>query len=139
MYNSIYPQQGGVISPYNQVAFQQQQQRELQPQVLKGRPVSSFDEANASMIDLDGSMFIFPDIAGKKIYTKQILLDGRSELKTYALVDQSGSATEESVHEYVLRQDYDKAIKRLTDKITKLTQEVGKYAKHGANDGADDE
>lgn len=32
---------------------------------LKGRPVSSIDEARASTIDFDGSVFYFPDLANK--------------------------------------------------------------------------
>ena len=39
---------------------------------LKGRTVSSIDEARASTIDFDGSVFYFPDLANKRIYTKQI-------------------------------------------------------------------
>jgi hypothetical protein len=37
---------------------------------LKGRPVSSFEEARAMTIDFDGSTFFFPDLANKRIYTK---------------------------------------------------------------------
>ena len=37
---------------------------------LKGRPVASFDEARAMPIDFDGSIFFFPDLANKRIYTK---------------------------------------------------------------------
>jgi hypothetical protein len=37
---------------------------------IKGRPVSSLEEARASMIDFDGSIFYFPDVANKRIYTK---------------------------------------------------------------------
>jgi hypothetical protein len=37
---------------------------------LKGRPVASIEEAKASPIDFDGSIFFFPDVANKKIYTK---------------------------------------------------------------------
>lgn len=37
---------------------------------LKRRPVSSIDEACASTIDFDGSVFYFPDLANKRIYTK---------------------------------------------------------------------
>lgn len=52
---------------------------------IKGRPVSSYDEAKASMIDLDGSVFIFPDYGNNKIYTKQINLDGTATINTYTL------------------------------------------------------
>ena len=60
-YNSMFPQNNMMM----------QQQQGMQMQVIKGRPVSSYDEAKASMIDLDGSLFVFTDVANKKIYTKQ--------------------------------------------------------------------
>jgi hypothetical protein len=47
--------------------------------------VSSIEEARASSIDFDGSIFYFPDLANKRIYTKQINLDGTSSLKVYEL------------------------------------------------------
>lgn len=50
---------------------------------LKGRPVSSLEEARAASIDFDGSIFFFPDIANKRIYTKQINLDGTASLHMY--------------------------------------------------------
>lgn len=53
---------------------------------LKGRAVTNYEEARAAMIDFDGSLFIFPDVSNKKIYTKRINLDGSSELLTYVLV-----------------------------------------------------
>ena len=53
--------------------------------VLKGRPVSSLDEARASSIDFDGTVFYFPDLANKRIYTKQINMDGTATLLMYEL------------------------------------------------------
>lgn len=35
------------------------------------------------MIDFDGSVFYFPDLANNKIYTKQINMDGTSSLYVY--------------------------------------------------------
>ena len=52
---------------------------------LKGRPVSSIDEARASSVDFDGSVFYFPDLANKCIYTKQINMDGTATLLMYEL------------------------------------------------------
>lgn len=52
---------------------------------LKGRPVSSFEEARASIIDFDGSIFYFPDLANKCIYTKQINADGTAQINMYEL------------------------------------------------------
>ena len=53
--------------------------------VLKGRPVSNEQEANAAMIDFDGSLFIFPDKAHGKIYTKQLGLDGNIIFERYSI------------------------------------------------------
>jgi len=51
---------------------------------LKCRPVSSKEEAMASQIDLDGSLWVFTDIGNGKIYTKQINNDGTASFRTYA-------------------------------------------------------
>ena len=59
----------------------------LMPVGLKGRPVSSLEEVRAAQIDFDGSVFVFPDIANKRIYTKQINLDGTASLNMYALAE----------------------------------------------------
>jgi hypothetical protein len=47
--------------------------------------VSSLEEARATSIDFDGSIFYFPDIANKCIYTKQINIDGTANLQMYEL------------------------------------------------------
>lgn len=110
---------------YNQMFQQQemmQQQVPQQMQMIKGRPVSSLEEARASMIDLDGSMYVFTDVANKRIYTKQILLDGTSELKTYVLEEQKQSQTNIN-SSYVLQQDFEEAINILTEQINKLKGE----------------
>ena len=57
----------------------------IAPAFIKGRPVSSLEEARVSQIDLDGSVFIFPDLGNKKIYTKRINADGTATLQTYIL------------------------------------------------------
>ena len=78
MYNNYYPNYaGGGYGNYQSSQFLSQQSASPQ---LKGRLVSSIDEARAAQIDFDGSLFIFPDIANKKIYTKQINLNGVAEL-----------------------------------------------------------
>lgn len=81
----------GTYQPNNYQMQNNQQMGTMQ--VLKGRPVSSYDEAKASMIDLDGTLFVFTDIANNCIYTKQILLDGSAELKTYVLQEQKQHST----------------------------------------------
>ena len=87
-------------------------------QMMKCRPVSSYDEAKASMIDLDGSMFVFTDIANKKIYTKQILLDGSADLKTYVLQEQNTEQNNNDV--YVLKADFDNVINGLRNSIEEM-------------------
>lgn len=109
-YSNVYPNYYGV-----------NQQQQMQ-QTLKGRPVSSYDEAKASMIDLDGSLFVFTDVTNKRIYTKQILLDGSAEFKTYVLQEQKESNKEvnEDTNSYVLKRDFEKAINILGREIEQL-------------------
>lgn len=80
MYNNYYqpnlPQTANYQQPPRQITT---------PIGLKGRPVSSIDEARATSIDFDGSVFYFPDLANKCIYTKQINLDGTATLLMYEL------------------------------------------------------
>lgn len=89
VYNPVVPMQQRLnqmeqqFPQYSQPYGNQQSSQPIM--ALKGRAVTSLDEAKAAMIDLDGSMFIFPDIANKKIYTKQINLDGTATLNTYNL------------------------------------------------------
>lgn len=115
-YNAMFPQQN--------VMMQNQPQ---QTQFLKGRPVSSVEEARASMIDLDGTMFIFTDIANNKIYTKQILLDGTAELKTYVLEEQKQpivTQQKQSV-EYVTKQNFDEIINDIKTSIENMKEDLG--------------
>jgi hypothetical protein len=43
------------------------------------------EEARATSIDFDGSVFYFPDLANKLIYTKQINIDGTATMNVYEL------------------------------------------------------
>ena len=94
-----------------------------QQQYIKGRPVSSFDEAKAMAIDWDGSVFVFTDTANKRIYTKQIMLDGTAELKTYVLDEpvQSDVTSNTNVNnDYVLRSDFESMIQEMKNEIDEL-------------------
>ena len=51
--------------------------------IAQVRPVSSIEEVKAYPIDFDGSVFYFPDVANKRIYTKQINPDGSATLNVY--------------------------------------------------------
>lgn len=76
----MYPQYNNQMM-YSQ--YQGNQQNLQNSNSLKGRPVTSIEEAKAAQIDFDGSVFFFPDIANGKIYTKQINLNGIAEIKEY--------------------------------------------------------
>ena len=84
--NNTYYQQTAYAAPRAQMPTQPQQPvaQTVSP-YLKGRLVSSIEEARAQTIDFDGSVFYFPDLANKRIYTKQINLDGTSTLNMYEL------------------------------------------------------
>ena len=106
-----------------------------QTQLLKGNPVTSIDEARASRIDLDGSLFIFPDVTNKKIYTKQINLDGTASLITY-IQEIPSNVQEEPKNNLLTKEDItslEEQIKALNGKINELEERVDDYAKSYAN------
>ena len=88
--------------------------------VLKGRPVSSFEEARVAQIDLDGSVSIFPDLGNKRIYTKRINVDGTASISTYTL-DEHPTETDFSSTEYVSKAEFSELKQTLDDIIAKLT------------------
>jgi hypothetical protein len=75
---------------------------------LKGRPVSSIDEARASAVDFDGTIFYFPDLANKCIYTKQINMDGTATLNLYEL--KQIPISRETNDNFVTRDEFETAI-----------------------------
>lgn len=105
MYNNLSQQTSymyGYGMPQYQRMIQQQQNEQSAPAIantqpyvapvmmpqtnyIKGRPVVSIDEARASQIDLDGSLYVFPDLGNKKIYTKQINMDGTASFNVFEL------------------------------------------------------
>ena len=103
------PQQPYVV---NRPIYQQAVQN---PYVgIKGRPVASIEEARASIIDFDGSIFYFPDLANKRIYTKQINMDGTALLNMYELKE-IPVETNSVGAQYVTREEFEAAIKSLRE------------------------
>lgn len=90
-------------------------QNQYQPATsgLKGRPVSSIEEVRAAQIDFDGSLFIFPDIANKCIYTKQISATGSAILNKYNLQND----VQNTVPTYVTKEEFDSIISQLKTAI----------------------
>jgi hypothetical protein len=76
---------------------------------LKGRPVASLEEVRATSIDFDGSIFYFPDVANKRIYTKQINMDGTASLYMYELKE-IPSPEQPTNQSFVTREEFEDAI-----------------------------
>ena len=110
---NYYPQ-----SYQSQPGYMKQVANTPQPAIgLKGRPVASFEEARATSVDFDGSIFYFPDLANKKIYTKQILPDGTAQLNLYEMkmipMEQIGAEKD-----YVTRSEFESALASLKAILT---------------------
>ena len=87
---------------------------------LKGRPVASFEEARASIIDFDGSIFYFPDLANKCIYTKQINMDGTALINAYELKEipiQQEQAPNIDLKNFVTKDELNQAITQLREAL----------------------
>ena len=128
MYQNMQTGNGYYYNPYMQPSIQQPQypQRPETSQtayplnqgsyLIKGRPVASFEEARAAQIDFDGSLFVFPDIGNKKIYTKQINLDGTATLKTYSLIENESQIAPE----YVTKEEFNTALAQIQTILNNL-------------------
>lgn len=114
-------------TPSFQQYMPQPSQPQPQQQMLKGRPVSSVDEARAAQIDYDGSLFIFPDITGKKIYTRQVMLDGTSMFNTYSL-DESVDAKKTP---YVMRDEFENTVSDINTALLTLKNYIERTADNG--------
>lgn len=92
--------------------FQAQQPASRLPsQALKGRPVSSLDEVRGTAIDFDGSVFFFPDLANRRIYTKQINMDGTAALNVYEL--KNIPLTNEANLNFITREEFEQAMQQI--------------------------
>lgn len=109
-----YPNQPQQSYAPRQVPYEMPQQN-----LLKGRFVSSVDEVRAAQVDFDGSIFIFPDIANKKIYTKQIDLNGNVKLEEYDWVPIEKTA---AVGDFVTKQEFEETMAKVKETISQATQ-----------------
>lgn len=108
--NYMYPQQSQMIRPSYQANSMYQSGRV--------RPVSSLEEVRASVIDFDGSVFYFPDSANKRIYTKQINLDGTALLQMYALQEiPVAPPPEQLAAAYVSKEEFQQTITLLLEEM----------------------
>ncbi len=78
------------------------------------RPVSSIEEVRAFPIDFDGSVFYFADVANKRIYTKQINLDGTVNISLYEQKEFNNNITDQSTNSsYVTKQEFENTVNQL--------------------------
>ena len=76
------------------------------------RPVSSIEEVRACPIDFDGSVFYFADVANKRIYTKQVNLDGTVSINLYE--QRELNSTDQPMNaSYVTKQEFEYTINQL--------------------------
>ena len=114
---NYYPQQTQQVTQ-QQPVYQMPVYRQAPPQSgLKGRLVTSLEEARATSIDFDGSVFYFPDLANKRIYTKQINIDGTASLYVYELrempMERDLSSLVPSVEKFVTREEFEQVLQQL--------------------------
>lgn len=82
--------------------------------MLKGRLVSSLEEVKGALIDFDGSIHYFHDIAGRKIYTKQFNMDGTTTILMYSLVEPV-VASPQQTQDYVTREEFNALLRELNE------------------------
>lgn len=95
---------------------------QMQQNLIKGRAVTSIDEVKGSMIDLDGSLFVFPDIGNNKIHTKQINLDGTATIRTYVL--ELENKKEEK--QYIEKGEFENIVNKMNERINQLQNKINK-------------
>ena len=102
-----------------------------QPQgiYLKGRAVTGIEEVRGTIIDQDGSLFIFPDIGHNKIYTKQINIDGTATINSFAL-EKTPVQTEQK---YVEVEQMNKIINDFNQQIQILQQRIEELSTAGTS------
>ena len=114
-----YQQQYGAINRpvYGTTATPLQQPNSATQRI---RPVASLDEVRAMNIDFDGSVFYFPDYANRKIYTKQINMDGTASINMYELKE-IPSAQPASV-DFVTRDEFNATLSSIKEVFAQIMQ-----------------
>lgn len=113
--------------------------QQMQPQtaqtmtsgLLKGRAVTSIDEAKAAMIDLDGTPNIFTDFANGRIYVKYTTLNGTAALDVYSVQVSPSAPQGSSVapgQEYVSVGLFNDKIAEIQSSLANLSQQLSGMA-----------
>ena len=117
MYN-YYQQQ----VPYGNYAGAGYSQNIPGPMGIKGRPVASLEEVRAAQIDFDGTVSVFPDLAHKRIYTKQIGMDGNPSLNIYELIPQPTPVSSADITNLVTKEELEIALTQLKESLTQAPE-----------------
>lgn len=83
------------------------------------RPVTSLEEVRACPIEFDGSVFYFTDVANKRIYTKQIGMDGSAIINLYEQKEIQ-PVTVSVNNNYVTKEEFEQTIRQLIEKYEKI-------------------
>lgn len=121
MFYGYQPQQNARF--FSRSNFQQQQQWSG----LKGRPVSSVEEVRGTIVESDGSLFIFPDLGHKRIYTKQINYNGESIINCYSIdtnFNNQDTLQNINIQDYVKVDEINKIVSELSSEINNLKQKI---------------
>ena len=126
-YGPYNPYAGATQQMQQRLNYLQQQQQMYQPAYqqsiqqapvqLKGRIVTSIDEAKAAQVDLDGSSTYFPAPAEGKVYEKLIGINGLPVFRVYTL--QEGGAQKQPVYAD------NNVVIALQRRIEKLEEQIG--------------
>lgn len=104
--------------------YMQNQTQSMMPQMpqpgLKGRPVSSLEEVRAAQIDFDGSLYVFPDLAHNRIYTKAINLDGTASLNMYELSQIPSTTQNVDMGNFITREEFDNAVTQIKTALNQV-------------------
>ena len=128
--NYNYPQtqfqnpQGAAYTPYR-TAPQYLQWNQTTAPIAQVRPVSSIEEVRACPIDFDGSVFYFPDLANRRIYTKQINMDGTALINVYELKEipiQQDQTPNVDLTNFVTKDEMNQAITQLREAFSQAPQ-----------------
>lgn len=131
MQNPNYQARLNALQPPTYPQYQQgyQQLQQPFPQTgIKGRPVTSIDEAKAAQIDLDGTMTYFPSLGENKIYVKSIGYDGLPVFNVYQLVDAKQNQPLYADNSTVM------ALQQRVDNLERLIKGVNNNVQPNAND-----
>ena len=108
----------GIVNPYENYMARPPMQTNQTNQFLRCRPVSSKEEAMAAQIDLDGSLWVFPNTPNGKIYTKQINNDGTAAFKTYTLTQNENPYNS---NDYVTKEEFNQVVQSIMAAIAPVS------------------